>query len=884
MTITSREPELERALHAARERPSDFVVWDALEAQAARAQAPEPVTELYVEVLQSEQSRASLRMLRERALRFSEEWFGDDAPQMQTLLVQVFETEPHDDVVFERLVVSLTAAGRSDVLLHVYEVALAASDSLERRVQLLEEAVKVARDLPQGERRALALLQELLALRPHDFGARAQAEKLLEQSGRYHELVVSLSTRAELEGKENPAVAARIAALWLHQLQSASHALEIVKQLLKDDPQQGQALELAEDILSSAAFNADTRREVLAVLTDVYDRLGRPLDKTRVLRTGLDLFQGKEREQRQRALAELLRELDPAEAFAELGEAFVRASDDTALLAELEAQAAREQREAALADTLERAAGQAHTPLRRHQLALRAASLREALDQPTRAIELYDSVLAQDDARAEAIEAGRALDGLFDAAKAPRSRMRVLKRLAELEPMPEVRREWLGALAKLSLEADDEAGALFAYRQRIIDDPRDQEALDALVDIYSESGRHEELIDALRLRASTLGGRLAARDFARIGEIYANELFDLEAALKALADLHAASPELAAELALGGLLDRSAERQVSESARISTSLGDAYRDWLSDAERALGHYARALSANPKLGAAREGLTVLLANESVRAQAADVLAGAYATTDDIDGLLSLLPHRLGSASGAAERARLLRQAAQLEATRRGAPEAAFAHASAALIEDPSDATGDLDLWRLAEQLGAWKELVAALHKAADRLDPGASRHAQLRVSEGELSELRLLDLPAALEAYQAATKALPADAALGEAVCRVAALLGRYGDAFDIVVALADRLDQVPDGLLALLEERAGETAGYVALCEAARGSLSRARASAPVRRELMLRVAEWYETKVGDLARAEAVLSEAGKLGGPHADTLRRLAVIQRRA
>ena len=885
MTITSREPELEKALQAARDRPSDFVVWDALEARASTAQAPEPVTELYVELLEREQSPATQRKLRERALRFSEEWFGDDAPQMQKLLVRVFELEPNDDVVFERLVVSLTAAGRSDALLHVYEVALLANDSLERRVELLEEAIKVARDLPQGDRRALDLMQELLALRPNDEAMRAQAEKLLEQSGRFHELIVSLSSRADSDGKPNAAVSIRIASLWLHQLHSAPHALEAVQRLLRDDPQHGQALELAEDMLASDSVGVGTRREVVTLLSDVYGRLGRPLDKTRVLREGLGLYEGEVRRERQRELANLLRECDPSEAFLELSEAFVRQPDDEALGRELGQQATRERREAEFADTLERAAAGASTPLRRYQMTLRAATLRASkLAQPERAIALYRTVLEQSDAPTEALEAGRALDALFDNAKDGAARLPVLARLAELEPMPEVRRELLGALAELALELGDEARAVAAYRQRVEVQPRDLEALDALVAIYERRAEYEPLVGVLRQRAAMLGGKLSARDFARMGQIYANELSDLPAALQALSQLHAASPELASELQLGGLLDRSAERQVGESARVSTALGDAYRDWLNDAERALLHYARALSASPALDSARAGLQPLLSDERVRAKAADILATAYATTDDIEGLLGLLPHRLAGAASGAERALLLRQAAQLESTRRNAPEAAFAHASAAFIEDPAETAGDLELWRLTEQLGSWKELVSVLRKAAERLEPSQTRYAQLRISEGELNELRLLDLPAALEAYQAAAKAMPADAALGEAVCRVAALLGRYGDAFDIVVALADRLDQVPDKLISLLEERAGESDGFAALCAAAVQSAARARASAPVRRELLLRVADWYEKHVGDPSAAEAVLLDACKLGGPHAETLRRLALLQRRA
>ena len=322
MTITSRKSEqpssndgandgaLRAALRAARERPTDFVVWDVLETQAANAQAPEPVTELYVEVLQGDFSPASQKKLRERALRFSEEWFGDDAPQMQALLVKVFELEPHDDVLFERLVVSLTGAGSWERLLHVYDVALGASDSLERRAQLLEEAAKVAKDLASDETRALSLLQHLLALRPSDEAVRAQVEKLLERSGRFHELVLSLGQAQPLSTE----VETRIATLWLNELRSAPRALEIATRLVEGDPGNTVAVGLVESIFTSESAPLSTRQAAFTLLVDLYDKLDRPLDKTRVVRASTALYEGAEREQRHREAARLLRDREPAAA------------------------------------------------------------------------------------------------------------------------------------------------------------------------------------------------------------------------------------------------------------------------------------------------------------------------------------------------------------------------------------------------------------------------------------------------------------------------------------------------------------------------------------------------------------------------------------------
>ncbi|HEY6882000.1 MAG TPA: tetratricopeptide repeat protein [Polyangiales bacterium] len=579
----------------------------------------------------------------------------------------------------------------------------------------------------------------------------------------------------------------------------------------------------------------------------------------------------------------MLRERSPGEALSEFSDAFLRNPGDDSLLHELEDHAIDAGLEAVYADTLESAAARAPTKKRRDELLFRAARVADqALDQHERAQQLYRSLLTSSEHQDIARDAGHALDALLEKQGENKARLPVLARLAELEPQ-ETRREVYSTLAKVALAEGDQERALFAHKKRLEDNPRDPDALDALVTIYEQNGAWEPLIATLRQRASTLGGRLAARDFGRIGEIYAEELHDLDNALHAFARLHEASPELAAERELGGLLGRASTREATGNARMSSALGDAYRSWLNDAENALTHYARALAIDPTLESAREGLKALLNDPGTRARAADVLAGAYATSEDVKGLLALLPYRLASAATSAERARLLRQAAQLEANRHNDLLTAFQHAAAAALEEPGDSSGDLELWKLAEQLGNWNELGSLLRKVADQLEPSVPRHAQLRISEAELSELRLEDLPRALSAYQAAAKALSADAPLAEAVCRVAAMLGRYAEAFEVVIALADRQDAVPDGLLRMLEERAGESGGFAELASGARSVLAKARVNAPVRRELLLRVAEWYEQRASDLDSAEAVLLDAAKLGGPHAETLRRLSVLQRR-
>ena len=885
MTTSPHDPELAQAADAVRAAPTDLNAWEHLEAAAERAQAPEPVAELYVQQLSAPQPLATLRRLRERALRFGEEWFGDDAPHMQSLLIKAFEIDPSDDALFERLVVSLTAAGEWNALLDVHERALSATDSLERRADLLEEAVKIARDLAHDETRGLTLLRSLISLRPNDPTLRAQLERLLERSGRYHELVLSLATTDVSRPEPRADALARAAGLWLRELKSAPTALELVREVLVANSRHEAALAVAEELFASERTPAATRRAALELLGELYGRNDQPLEQARLLKAGADLYEGKERVRVQRELARILREAERgSEALEEQAEAFVRAPLDDTLLAELTALAGRFELDAPYAAALSRAARACELPARRHQLLLREAAVRKRLGETDAAIALYQRVLAQDDVPEAAREAGQELDRAFDAAGRLHERMAVLARLAALEHVDDVKRELLGALAKTALELGNEERALAAFRERLALDPKDSEALDGVIAIYEARREISQLIAALTQRAALVGGERGARDRGRIGRLYVEELKQLDEGLEAFAALHQEAPELVAELSLGDVLHTAASRALEDNARLATALADAYRSWLSDAERALTHYSRALASEPGHPEARAGLAQLLEDESVRARAADVLATAYATTDDVAALIELMPHRLASAASGAERARLLRQAAHLEVARRNAPERAFARACEALIEDPADASGDGELFRLAEQLGLWEELVEALHDAAVRLDPTNPRRGQLHVSEAEVSEHRLSDLPRALGAYQAASRALTSEVAVAEAICRVAAELGRYGDAFDVVISVADRGDQLADSLLAQLEQRALETGSSRALADAARKSFEHARLSAPTRRELMLRVADWYERQLQDPLAAESLLNEASRLGGPHAETLRRLAALQRRA
>ncbi len=885
MSNPSQQSALSAALASLREHPDNPPAWDELETLAAEQQAPEPVAELYAEVLARDLPSSTARKLGERALRFCEEWFADDAPQMQAVLLRVFGLDAADEAVLDRLVMGLTAAGQWKKLLDVYAQAIEATDSLERQIQLLEDAARVAKDLADDADRAIAFLEKLVPLRPGDQQLRASYERLLERGERFRELIALWDSGvSDLPPDEAERVQVQIATCWLDKLRNPPAALEVMQRVLAANRTQEQALTLTERILNMADAAPGTRRAALALLRKVFEAEGQSLRVARVLRAGLAFASGAEREALHADAAAIFSaEGENDEALIELGRLFELRPDDEALEARIVALAEAAGRAESLVDILVRAAGKTRARDRAGALLLRAATLAHgSAGDVERAIELCEQVFNSEVSAALALDAGRALDALLESKNRSDARVRVLERLSQLEVDKERKREVLGALAKLARGQGDSSRAAQTWQKRLDVDPTDREALDGLVALYEANADHTNLVEALRARATVVGGETGAKDLSRIAELQIEVLEDLEAAIATWSSLKASAPDLVLGAKVSTLLDRAASREAERGARLLAALGDAYRELVGDHTRALQFYARAIAADRARADARRGLCMLLEDDSVRAQAADVLAGAYASSDDVTELLGLLPHRLFGATDPSERARLLRQAAQLEEQRQDNPAQAFAFLCEALAQEPSNSAVDAELFRLAEQLDCWQELAEALSSACAGLDASHARARALRASEAELWEMRLGSLEQAYEAYVAAAGKVP-DATLASAICRTAAQLGRFNDAFAVVVQIAHTGDREPDELLSTIEANASSPEALTSLCDAAEPLIEQVKLEPPLKRALLARVASWRE-QAGDANGAEALLVRATGLGAPHMETLRRLLTLQRHA
>ncbi|MEZ4464448.1 MAG: tetratricopeptide repeat protein [bacterium] len=281
------------------------------------------------------------------------------------------------------------------------------------------------------------------------------------------------------------------------------------------------------------------------------------------------------------------------------------------------------------------------------------------------------------------------------------------------------------AFARLCAEAlgrpEDAARAYEAIQAEVGDEPA---TITALEDLY----RRLEDWDAL---ASTYARRLEAAAtveekcaiLAAVGELQENVRDDQGAARAAYEQIRALDPRNLEALrglqrlarqdddaeALAGLLEaelslaRDAESRASIRARLARLADEA-----GDAEEALVHLGQALEAVPGHREAVAHLTAML-DGAAGPQAAAVLEPELRRAEDWAGLRRVLALQVEGSPEPADRARLLREVAELEERRLDDPAAAFATWQRVLVQSSADAGVRGELERLAEGLGAFAEL-------------------------------------------------------------------------------------------------------------------------------------------------------------------------------
>ncbi len=793
---------LDVALRAVEEFPQELALWDRAKDLSVSAGRPGDLAQVYQAVL-SEQARLPDAVeveLCQRAATLCREQVGDQDAAIP-YLERVLARQPANDEAFEDLKEILMARERWSDLEALYAQAVTGTTDASRRVEFLAEVALICEDIIEDAGKAIDYYERILDLDSLHGTATAALEKLYAQESQYDKLVALLERRlARADLAETVAIRLRLAALHLDSLKDAARAMPHVEDVLRADPNQREARDLAERILQVPAL----RGRAAEVLEAVYETRDEVRDLVRVLDIRLETATD-EGEQRSllRRIATLRDErltddrgaMDALARLVPLDPIDVRARGR---LMEIGKRVGAHER---VAEVLTAAAGVASGAEARGAILMDVATIyREQLNDIARAEAVYRRVLEIDpNGPTLVLPAARALEQIYAGAGEHPALVDILRTEVRMEDEPARRAEILGRLGEICESIlEDAPGAIAAWRARLDDTPGDATALSALERLYQKVSAWRELVDVLKARREiAMDGDERRRLMVRAAEILTEKLVDVPEAIVAWrAVLDEFGPEATAMKAVEALYETASRwtdlaeaiethltlvDEPAERLELLARLGDVRHTHQEDVAGALEAYRQALTVDPNHAASRAALEKLLDDEVARRDAAQVLHPLYEADGDHERLLRVVQIESDTSTDPEERLSLLEQAVKVAEGPLGNASRAFEFAVAGLKE-AAGSEGVQPWLEMVERLAAttrrYPELVALLREVVGQiLDGDVQLSVTLRVAD--LARTELADRNLAKEYY---TKALELRGDDRRALAALESLYEEAGDA------------------------------------------------------------------------------------------------------
>lgn len=382
-----------------------------------------------------------------------------------------------------------------------------------------------------------------------------------------------------------------------------------------------------------------------------------------------------------------------------------------------------------------------------------AATLEEeVLEQPEKAIAVYEQVLELD---AEDVKSVEALIGLLLGLSRWKDLLTAYARKVDLVFDVEEKKQVLYEVGAVhERELSDVESAIDTYQRVLELDPDDLIALGRLDVLYQTAENWSELLSVLTREA-----------------------------------------ELAAD----------PEESVSYQFRVAK----LYETRLGDVERAVDLYRELLQVQPDHDATLAALEQLQKGSKAALAASQVLEQVYEASADAEKLIAALEVQVGHAEDAFQKVGLLRRIAQIAEESLSAPERAFSVYARAVAADSSNGEVLESFERLATMTDGWKRAaeVYDAELANEAEDPAQIVELGLRVAQ--IYEVQLEDSRAAVQRYQTVLESesanLVALAALDRlfsaaedwvSLAKVLAEEAEYGDSPEAILEFKFRLGEV----------------------------------------------------------------------------------------
>ncbi|MFO0751339.1 MAG: tetratricopeptide repeat protein [Myxococcota bacterium] len=605
------------------------------------------------------------------------------------------------------------------------------------RMQLMRDLALLALDKRNNEEDALEWYGQAFQLDPEDDGLLGEMERLAGKTGAYGKLA-----KYELDAAEIATEADRKVQLWhkaaavsRDQLAEPAEAERIFRLVLDASPEDVPALRALDQLLV-AGERWDDLEPVLVTQTKAADLFD---DERIVVWTRLaELYRDR-----------LDRRADAVEAWKQVLE--LQDMHEPALKA-LQEMYVKDGQWAELFDVLQRLADLARDPNERvAHLADMANIAEQALDDPKRAIELWEDVLS---IRPDDVEAVHELQRLLQAQADHQALSEAYERELRMGKADAPRRlELFKTIGRLwQAELDDPFQAQGAWERARNEEPFDREALDALRGLHLDAGNDQARAEILEaaiasekydqeeelglwrelaiIRTDVFGDQTGAIEAWRaVTKLRSNDgqaidsleqLYEATGRWQDLVDLYLHKLDLI-------------EDPVE---RIETWLlvGTIYQDNLSNTEAAAQTYRDILAKDPS-----------------QLEASRRLEAIYEQTEQWPKLAELLLQRNDHLADVDDKLLNLQRLAVVHEQRLNAPEDAFLVLTTANELVPEDAQVLGELERLGAATGNWKDLYDVYEATLEHLEGDAAL--ELMVKSAAVQKDKLGSRPEAIRLYE-----------------------------------------------------------------------------------------------------------------------------------
>jgi tetratricopeptide (TPR) repeat protein len=715
---------------------------------------------------------------------------GGDLSLAFDAMAKAWQEDVADPEVFDRLERLAGKLGDWQRLVSVLEKGVEGSYDTELLAKVWGKIARIHEEALRDPEKAVEAYNKLLSVKDDSQVAITALERLLPDLNRYEELVPILKRKAELtpDPLESVEVFYKLAEVQESVLENVPEAIETWRQVLMLNDEDELALGALERLYKA--------QEAWTELSEIYGRkidlVDDPAEKRDYYFKLADVQENKLEES--------------FEAIAAYGRVLENAPEDIEALKALNRLYTKEKLWPDLLDVLERQIGLEADERKRNDLLYHAGMvMQKELSDYDGAIERYRQVLEADPNHTEARtaleelahsdtareQAVAVLEPLLRNAGEWRSLAELYELRLESETEPTRRVEMLLALAQITeTGVGDRAGAFEAYGRALAEDPGNESVQGQLERLAHEDG-----------------------SWAQLAQLY------------------------------GKLLENIYDGELGQ--KLSTTLARVYEEALSDDEKAIKHYRKALEFSPENTAVLAALDRLLSKTEKWDELAEILQREVdATTDpepQADFLYRLGALRLtqfGDKEGAitAFSETLNRQPEHLQAL----------EALEGMLADPEKVLQVLDILEPIYEMSQKFEKQLALGRKRLELLEDRFEKAQLLERIAELAENRLQQPDEALRAMGEALAYNPAEPRYLEQLERLADLTGQWEDACRIAGAV--------------LEGTEDEN----------------------VVRDVGLRVARWYVDRLTDMDTAEALYKRVLEVDNVNADALDALEAIYR--